>query len=489
MRQIRGGDVGPEYIEPVQNQYFGYLPWAELNESDLSPSTNVPEKYYNELSDTYSGICGDSNVISVRGQPDGRFVQTTPFIETYANYAASFRDGSFLRRLSYLFSWNGNRWVKNDFAAWLDGGRMCAEGTPGYEKFMPQGEDAMPRSVAQALLGTRIFHYDSEKRRIVLDENTMDLDFDSERAKRRLASQAGFREIRPDDPVNVYRNEAGDLLVIKRQAITWSSAENRANIGAHFGSSDDALSEHIFADHHSRADVEVLLVRNGTGSEFPLLENVEKILAYIDGIEGDLIPDENRQLPLEEVLAAFGYNYSGRGDATAVGDYFYRVAMNYEMAAGMWVAPKSEAQEADVRSILSYNAAEQYYLAAAVSLATGRFITATSMLGQMEQHLRKAGIDFDEELKKIEGAISRLNERSYRRNSGGPRNSGGVAGGSGEEITSAESAAASTGAAYSIEEDCTSFQEEFGPEEEFDGWFGSFFPWEEPAFGAVGIPY
>jgi len=402
--------MAPAYIEPIKSENFGYLPWAEWDPNTFDPITKPPERYFNTIFDTYKEVCGDSTA------------DTTPFITMYANYAGSFENGSFWRRLSYFspFNWNKTRWVHNDVKSWLGGGRRCPEGTPGYEKFMPQSQDARLRSVAKAMLATGIFHFDSEKNTVVFDEEILDLDFDSERASRRLAAGAGFREIRPDDPTRVYRNGTGDLLIIGRESISWGSADNLANLGVRIVVNDDAVSS---------TAVEVFLLRKGAGSEHPLLEHAEEAATYIDEISDYLIPGRGSHLPLGEIMAAFGYSYSGSEDPSVVGDYFLRAAMNYEFAAGRWLAEADGDQSEGIRRVLLYKAAEQYYLAVVAHLAAGNFTTAASMLDQMGYHLSKIGVDYEAKLRMVERALGGLSERSYRRNTGGPQGGNGILGG------------------------------------------------------------
>lgn len=417
--------MGPTYIEPFESGNFGYLPWAaEVNPGTYSP----PKRYYNELFDTYINVCGDSTVISVHGVPNGGFVEVTPFAQTYANYAASFREGSFLRRLSHFFSLNGTMWAQKDFGKWLNGGNRCPEGTPGYEKLMPaQGvaENGAPlqrvRSVAGAMLSTNLFHFDREQNSVVFDQSILEMNFESQRSKNQLAKRGGFQILSPSDHIEVYKNGAGDILLIGKDAISWSTADRSASFGAQF-----VLDEHGRAISGKTA----FMVRVGNIGQHPLLKSSGNIVAYVDSLNESDIPSAEEPLPINEVLGVYGYSYVGNNLGInadeSVADHFKHVAVAYEISYTRWNTSRGidTKRRDDISERLMYSAAEQYYIASAAYLSIGNLPSARSMLDDMSRCLNAAGVKYSNEVQIIEKALSRLIERSHKRNSAPPRPGG-----------------------------------------------------------------
>lgn len=428
------------------------LPWANMSDAEtFTADGQLTKKYYDAYSDeaklTYNAVCDKNTKKSVKDT--GILFNTA-----YSNYAGTFKAFPFWsgRFLSYkLLGWrNRAEWVHEDFRKYLDEGRMCPEGTLGYENFMPKDQDANAREAVKRMLTSMpLFHLDRAVDEIVFMADIFSVNFDSQRAKRELAERVGFKEINPKDPTNVYRNDAGDILVISRESISWSTAGKRlqsiqlrsfdstgnlATVGAHF-----VLGE----GKKAQSGVAASLVRKGNGKGHPLFEHADKIVFYIkDIIESDRVPGGGGvPLPLEEVFSAFGYTYSGGDRPREVADHFKRIAMDYEMAAAKWYKTSvngKEKQSADIARALLYNASEQYYFAAAAYIAGGDFETAQTTLAYIGKNRRLIGIGREKEelfiqlFNQVDAALEKLNSSSHKKSGWGPHNdSSAMSGGSG----------------------------------------------------------
>ncbi len=419
-------------VEQVSSENFGYLPWATLDPQTLAPPTVPPVRYFNELYAVYDDVCGGAT-----GPSD------PAFISTYANYAGSFASGALKRRFFYGISLDRSAWAGSDFGRWLDGGKMCAEGSPGFESHMPlrtavnEGIYERLRGAAKAMLPVDFFGFEQGKERPVFYASIANIDYTSPGKRRTFAGTSGFAEVYPSESTGVYRNGSGDFLVMGTEEISWTPKDRMAHFGGRLVVGKDGWvvgSEDVF------------VVRKGTGAVHPLFEHAEEAVRFIDGLEGDSVPRRSRPLPVGEFLEAFGYRYVGNGSAAAASGYFKNIALDYEAASRKWFTMKGGAYGEVVVGEMLYNSSEQYFLAAAAYLANGEYTTAMSMIEQMRSQMLNAGIKYDDKMVKgLEGAIDRLMDRSYRSRSGPPKNGGVPVGGlmdSGEMISSAGPSAA-----------------------------------------------
>lgn len=419
--------MGPTYVEPVQSENFSHLPWATLDPQTLTPVTTPPVSYYNELHGVYDEVCG------------GAAAPTDPaFASTYADYAGSFGKGASGRRFSYMLSLDGRGWAINDFARWLDGGRRCPEGSPGFESHMPLRTEVNRdiydrlRGVAKATLPLKIFFFEQGIERPAFDAGIVGIDYSSSSKRESFAKRSGFAEVHPSEPTGVYRSGSGDFLVMGSQEISWTPKSNMAHFGGRLM---------VGKDGRVIGSEDVFVVRKGAGTAHPLFEHAEEAVEFINGLEGDGVPRRSRPLPVGEVLESFGYRYVGNGSAAVASEVFKNIALDYEMASRKWFTVKSGTRGEGVVGELLHNSSEQYFLAAAAYLANGEYTTSISMIEQMRSQMQHAGIKYDDQMiRKLEKAVDALMDRSYRSRSGPPKNGGVPVGGlmdSGEAVPSA----------------------------------------------------
>jgi hypothetical protein len=397
-----------EILDKLQTSPFGHRPYDEVART------------------TYNKICGGAVA-------DG--VMDMRYFRTYGALVDSLAEMGWRKSLSFLFSGNKAAWFQGQFETFLDGGRLCPEETPGYEKFMPakslgQGVElqSLPemsrlsklRAVAQAMLPIGLFHFDSETNAVVLDQRLLEADLGQKKTRTRLAQGAGFAKFLQDGSESVFASGRGDILIFAENHVLWSPYEQRATYGVIFNKEKD---------RESKPPETTLLIANRVRASHPLFEQTLEIVHYLDQIarrdpqKDPGTPD--KVLSLEGIYSAFGYHYSGSRSVFLVGDLFKQAGANYYSTStvrSVEIARKGKVKEEDpiYRNLLS-NAAEKYYLSAAAFIVARDFMSARSMLSMMSFCLTAMGVSSGDYKDKINRAIEDLARRLPEENSNGPR--------------------------------------------------------------------
>ncbi len=440
---VRAAEPGPEN--------FMYLPWADVDRQTSRRLPVPPARYDAEISNAYKSTCGGNNLPA----------------NIYAAYAGSFRDGPFRkgawgRRMSYArdaLGGNGAQWAQADFTTWLDGGRRCEEGSPGYNRFVltqrafagvsssvsRHVQESM-RLATQSMLDTRLFHYSRRRNRILFDGSVLNMHQEKgwltsdRRLRNRLADRGGFEELMSRNSYGFYRNREGDDLVLGDNYILWGTFSPAVSFAAQFVKGED---------NRQTVSGQALVIRNGQGIWHPVVEHAGDVLAYLRELETRETPISEKPLSLSEVLGRYGYLYLGNGSGKKAGETFKRAAMTYESVGRIWSMDEiGVSGGVAITNRLWYRAAEQYYLASAVYVAMGEFSSAGGMLHDMTRCLIMAGIEYSDKVQKIETAVAKLGSNHNGRNSAPPRAGGGQAVAGGSSVTGlAETGETSSGAA------------------------------------------
>ena len=401
-----------EILDKLQVSPFGHRPYDEVART------------------TYNKICGGAVA-------DG--VMDMRYFRTYGALVDSLAGMGWRKRLSFLFNGNKAAWFQRQFQTFLDGGRLCPQETPGYEKFMPakslgQGVELQSlaelsrlsklRAVAKAMLPIGLFHFDSETNTVVLDQRLLKADLEQKKTRTRLAQSAGFAQFLRDESGSVFASGRGDTLIFAKNHVLWSPSEQRATYGVLFNKEKDS---------ESKPPETALLIGNRARGNHPVFEQALEIVHYLDQIarkdpqKDPETPD--KALSLEGIYSAFGYHYSGSRSASLVGDLFKQVGGDYYATStgrSVEILRNGKGKEEDslYRNLIS-NAAEKYYLAAAAFIVARDLLSAKSMLTMMSFCLTAMGISSGDYKDKITRAIEDLARRLQEENSGGPRSGSG----------------------------------------------------------------
>jgi len=366
------------------------------------PLSDAKPVFYVANRDIYSDVCGTA---LHNGDSNG------PYLETLTKYAASLNKVGWFDRLLFLFSSNTEAWLQKHFKEFLSGGRNCPEGTPGYEKFMLAGDQ---RPMAKALLASGVFHFDRVTESVGLDDKVSRGDLRPPGSRAKIARQAGYFPLSSEYSNNIFRNSAGDTLMISDNHISWNPNDHTMTFGASFALDEKGNPE----------DLEIIsLIKNNAmdGPTFPT--RAEAIADYLAGIYKAQALNAETPTTLEGVLKIFGYTYKGSASAGVVASHLKNVASEYDRAYISASAKKSRlgmprGQEANT---LLHTAAESYYLAAAAHIAKGDFIHAYSMFQDMASFLTVMGVDYSTHIHRIDGRLLSLRTRPVSSNGDKPR--------------------------------------------------------------------